>query len=453
MPRKHVTLIRHGDSDAPRNIVVRRRNNRGFTLVELMVAMALLGVLTSIIYGLFHTTSQTLLEVESLAQTTDTARFALEHVRNDLQATGAQASPRSEKDPWVVQDGLLVNGLVAYKNWQGTSSLPGNSAAATEVSKANSKSQFDGIVVIGAYDIPQSVMIRDISTEGKITALVAKHVRGISRLMNSDPFDTAFEAPDSAALTTMITNATPQAGMKNRLLRITDRQGFLQFTRIIAADAVGDTIRLQLSQLQKATGESLVGVDEINDADVEYEAAFLDAFWYHVVVDPYDSNNFQLVRDRLDASIINFIDSANFDPTTAIPTDKVNQERVIIANRIVDFRLWFDCANASTGQITNINWHSAWDSPETSEDINGCLNAKVQLARVAHIRLSVRTGNESANRQHLSIVAGWPGFEDANSRMQTYDLEPSARGSASVVTVQSTVELSNFAMRNLLTIP
>lgn len=453
MPRKFLALSRHGDCPATRNVVSLRQKNRGFTLVELMVAMALLGALTSIIYGLFHTTSQTLLEVESLAETTDTARFALEHVRNDLQAAGSQATPRGQNDPWVVQDGLLVNGLVTYNGWQGNAPIPNNATATTEFTNANRKSRFDGFVVIGAYDIPQPVMIRDINTDGAITADVAKHVRGVSRLVNSDPFDISFETPDSANLLELLTRTRPDEEMPRRLLRITDRQGFFQFTRILGASIQNSTVQLTLERLQAATGESLVGIDEVNDNDVEYEAAFLDAFWYHVIVDPHDPLNFQLVRDRLDASQINFNDLNNFVPTAAVSASGTPVERVVIANRVVDFRLWFDCANAVTGQVTDINWHSEWESPVTSptSSINGCLETQIQLARVAHIRLSIRTANESANRKHLSVVQDWPGFEDANARMQTYDIEPSVPGAASVITMQSTVELSNFAMRNLRT--
>ncbi len=451
MPSKHLTRSRHVDSPGPRNILTTRRKNRGFTLVELMVAMALLGVLTSIIYGLFHTTSQTLLEVESLAETTDTARFALEHVRNDLQAAGSQATPRGQNDPWVVQDGLLVSGLVPYKNWQGSSSTPGNDATATPIGKANSKSQFDGIVVVGAFDIPQPVMIRDIQTSGSFSANVAKHVRGISRLVNSNPFDVSYTSPTAAELTTLLAQAKPELGMTNRILRITDRQGFFQFTEINSAAIQNQTLHLGLDRLKVASGDVLVGIDELNENDVEYEAAFLDAFWYHVVQDPFDATNFQLVRDRLNANKIEFDTASTFEPTNAFASPNTPIERVVIANRVVDFRLWFDCADATTGLVTDIKWHNGWDSPVTTgtNNINSCLENQIQLARVAHIRLSVRTASESANRRHLSVVAGWPGFEEANARMLTYDIEPSMPGAASVITVQSTVELSNFAMRNL----
>lgn len=455
MPGLHAFSGQRGARRKRQKLIFSRKNPQGFTLIELMVAMALLGILTSMIYGLFHTTSQTLMEVESLAETHSIARFALEHVQSDLQAAGSQSSPSSGHDPWVLNGSRFVSGLVPYSGWQGSSPLPDDvstpTSALSQLADANSKSRFDGIIVVGAYDIPQNVMIQRVQSGENGSAVIAPHVRGITRLIQTDPFNTSATVP--ASIETQLNNGPLLDTMSSRLLRITDRQGFLQFTTLEGAattavsepDMADSTVQLALGKVLAASIDSSYGgVDEANEDDVEYEAAFLDAYWYHVITDPFDSTNFQLVRDRLDLTDNAFIPPAgttipNLDPADLV----VSGERIVIANRVVDFRVWFDCGDIN-GNLTNVTWHEAWEIPP-----NTCLNNSPQLARLAHTRLSIRTENERSNRPHLTLNAAWPGFETPDTRMQTYDIAPSVVGAASVVTVQGTVELTNFAQRNL----
>ena len=65
-------------------MMFRSRNahhDRGFTLIELMVAMAVIGVLSVVIYRLFDVTSQNFREVDQLASLNERVRFGTERVR------------------------------------------------------------------------------------------------------------------------------------------------------------------------------------------------------------------------------------------------------------------------------------------------------------------------------------------------------------------------------------
>jgi hypothetical protein len=127
---------------------------------------------------------------------------------------------------------------------------------------------------------------------------------------------------------------------------------------------------------------------------------------------------------------------------------------MIVAENVVDFRVWFDCADVPGDPLEGAAWQEQWQV----QDTGGCVGdnpsgAQPHLARMAHIRLSTRTESENANRPHLEVVDGdsgeWMGFENQNGQMRTYDVYPHAEGSAGVVTVQSSVELANFALRDI----
>ena len=77
----------------------RVQRGRGFTLVELLVAMAVTAIVSTVIFALFDTTSSALYEAESLARTVDTARFGLERVRGDIKQAGAFGTLDTAFDP------------------------------------------------------------------------------------------------------------------------------------------------------------------------------------------------------------------------------------------------------------------------------------------------------------------------------------------------------------------
>jgi prepilin-type N-terminal cleavage/methylation domain-containing protein len=419
-------------------------HRRGFTLVELMVAMVLVSLLTTLIYGLFIRTSDAMSEVDSLADTVNKTRFALEHVRYDLASAGAQASPDSDIDPNVRprNEAIRVMGVVPYTGWQ--------NATPTEIATENPQASFDGIIVMGAFDFPQTILVGDVSDTG---VSIANDGRGVQRLVANNPFFLGDAGLDEGQLD----DIAEMLDGTSRLLRISDRQGFHQYLPISAAARDGNAISMGFAtdvELQFRAGGEMYGIEATGDPGDRYEAALIDAFWYHVVPVPGERGNYALVRERLDVGeLVSALGGSNGYLSGPPPEAMLAGEQRVITDRVVDFQVWFDCATGSAalggGGIGIGDWIDTWNPPEES-CVATAAGANSASARVAHIRLSLRTENERANRLHMTVAgAGWDGFETEDGQMQTFDVIPEAPGAATVVTMQTSVEMSNFALRGL----
>lgn len=443
----------------------RPRHSAGFTLVELMVALVIVSLLTSIIYGLFIRTSDSMNEVDSLADTINKTRFALEHVRTDLQIAGAQASPNSLIDPNVRPEAKdrPVIGIVPYKGWQNKR----DSVLTDEtIRNENPNVSFDGFVVFGAYDYSQAFQVGIVAGEAgapPTAVLIGNNERGVSRLVVNNPFflgsSSALSASDDR-VTAIVAN------MENRLLRITDRDGFNQFLPITGATMKSSGLELTFPSgaLRFRQDGEMYGFERTSLADERYEAALIDAYWYHVVPVDGEPGNTALVRERLNAQKV-MEDLGTGQPVLGDVPDQITslvlatRQQTVITDRVVDFQIWFDCAD-SNGVIQQasgdpLNWTTGWTVPDGTAAPHDCVApddpVTVQRARVAHIRLSLRTENERPNRPHLKLgaEATWGFGEIPNTPLQTFDIAPGAVGAAQVVTLQSSVPLTNYALRGL----
>lgn len=428
----------------------RPRRGAGFTLVELMIAMALVGALTAMIYGLFARTSDSLTDVEGASHALDTARFALVHVRNDIQAAGSQGSPNSQVDPWVrpADAGQNVHGIYVYNGWQ--NSRAAYSGAATDLAAENPQSAFSGIVVLGAYDFPQSFFVDNLN-EGAQSVNIPNNERGMGRLIGVDAFnvDVQEDVLDNSFVASRIAQ-----DMNTRVMRLSDTDGFFQFVPVtsasIAPNSDGTIQAAGLRFRDEGAGETF-GLAATTEEDVNFDVGLLDAYWYRVRLDPNDDTNFQLVRQRVNAGAL--ITHAGALDEGDLLGMTVPNSTLIIADRVVDFRLWFECAQDTGGGVT-MDWQGGnWDvENDAAGDClsNNLATTATHQARMAHIRLSIRTDRENSNRPHLNVAgAAWRGFEEPEGQMVTYNVAPHARGSAGVVTVQTSVELTNFALRGL----
>ena len=456
---------------------LRRPWRRGFTLVELMIAMTLVGALTIMIYGLFVRTSDSLTDVEGMSVALNQARFGMEFVRTDLQSAGAQATSNADTDPWVAPNppgGMLVHGVMGYSGWQNDSSLYGGDLS--DVGDRNPQSAFSGVVVMGAYDVPSSFFVNfaisgidEFVDPTDVEVVVESTERGMLRFLGYDPFDTrildSVDIVDETSLSSTQAEALSdylEDIAETRLLRVTDNRGYSQFTSIQNATVGahnkgaggiggGDEMLLELENLQFAEGDEPAGFNRAEEGDVSFDAAMIDAYWYHVQPSLDDPLSFQLVRQRVDASQLangaTGLSRADLQGmTVGVP--------MIVAENVVDFRVWFECAPTAGVSLSGGSWEDGWDVEDSGDCIDdNPATSQPELARMAHIRLSTRTESENANRPHLEVVDGdsgdWLGFENENGQMRSYEVYPHAEGSAGVVTVQSSVELANFALRDI----
>ena len=503
------------------------RGPRGFTLVELMVAMAITGIFAVVAYTMFDRSSGMLKEVDELSDVQDRMRFALERLRGDLQMAGALSTPDSgpgtrTTDPWVqplpndpqliktASDRWRVAAIVPYDGWQdGTDGYSAEIIAANSVGGVVPFSS-DGVVIMGAIDYPLPFEVSGFQrssadtasgTAGADKAVIRAHQRGLGRLHSMDPFRTGmgYVGTDTTAridLSVEKNRGWLEPGFETRIMRVRDRQGYMQFVNLLpydAADPLADNaIGLEFdksyhppffkTESSSTNGKmQTVGLDDGQEgmADAGYDAAFIDAYWYHVRVDPGDPRNSQLVRTRLCASHVaravhNGLDS--FDPATAIAPAGTTTNRcpkagaplgakpevVVIADNVVDFQIWFDCAGAN-GNITGADWGMAWNAPDETDMT--CLSTTPGsydpgLVRMGHVRLSLRAATERADVtnsmfENMDGVATSAGeglqllrtFNIAGPLMQ--DGAP-APGAAAVVTLQTDFELPNVANANQL---
>jgi prepilin-type N-terminal cleavage/methylation domain-containing protein len=157
--------------------MIRTKKTRGFTLVELMIAMALSGIVAVILYSLFNTTSESLGAVSNLSDAQERIRFSMERLRTDIKGAGSLATPDSTLDVWQQPQmlGGRVLGISGYSGWQ-DQTPPGALAI------ANPNTSFDGFIVMGAYDYPTSFEVRGMTAPSDTNGNIGSHVRGLYKL-------------------------------------------------------------------------------------------------------------------------------------------------------------------------------------------------------------------------------------------------------------------------------
>lgn len=448
----------------------------GYTLVELMVVMALTSILLSIIWLMFVRTSDLLGEVDSLAHTIDKGRFAVERLRTDMQMVGSLGTVDSESDSWVQPKDSTwkVNAVYTYDGWQ--TRPPPDAVLSPELKAANPNVSFDGIVVMGAYDHPLGFEIGNIPTTLDSGTIVANS-RGLHKLHVPDPFRTTQSYPVDFDTADDIAPISAQWG--TRVMRIMDASGYMQFVKI--ADGMDSTdltttgsgnnaVEIQFDASDHPPvpkqGGSPFGLDVSVESDRSYEAAVLDVFWYYVRPDPEDAANLQLVRERLCAPAV--LTAASLDYTSWNPASTVlphsdcpggTKEVVIITDRVVDFQVWFDCAPGYLQPLSSATFEYDWVPPDNA---GTCMDPNAEntgLARMMHLRLSLRPATERAELNHYQFEnaaldtcdpedpAGCDLTQFPGERLRTFDVVPGLQGAAPVVTFQTEVMLNNYKYR------
>ncbi|QDG50767.1 prepilin-type N-terminal cleavage/methylation domain-containing protein [Persicimonas caeni] len=473
---------------------------RGFTLVELMVAVTLLGLIVGVIFSLFASTSDTLKEADSLADTLDRTRFAMERLSAEVRNAGSFGSPDSQGDRWYPSvnnagsSSVRLAGVASYNGWQNDHTLlttHGLDAAHTDSAVSGSVPAvgYDGFIVMGAIDFPQSFEITSLTfnsgNERVKGATIPANERGMFKLLVNNPFHTDPGLPqgivpdDSAdaggdALKLSEASAVLTNDLSDRLIRVMDREGNSQVsgiaadpvptysdTAIPAASLGGIPIEFTTNLLVRnneaddsAGADHAVGLQRQTEdnQDIGYDAALIDVYWYHVESDPRDPLNFRLVRERLNGDGIASELATN---PNAITTTKLEGlatgDKVVIADRVVDFQVWFDCAGNAQGELAGAAWLTEWANPGGG----ACMDpntGEFGEARMAHIRLSVRTKYErkDAPDNIKAFFMDSTGTVNKEMSMRYFDVNPDAEGAARVVTVQSDVELATFSMRNVV---
>lgn len=429
--------------------------SQGFTLVELMVAMVLTAVLAIILYGLFDSTSDSLGEVSSLSQSNDEVRFAIELLRRDIETAGSLGTPDSRNDIWIqppIGTGRVL-GVTGYEDWQDDKT--------NFDSGANPDVSADGIVLMGAFDFPVAFEfggMTSVSGPGQIL----ETSRGLHKMLGIDPFRLGPSFSADFGTSTFVDQFFKNQ-WETRLLRIMDSEGYFQFATpdaISSSDYTTGTPGVlsvpivtggAVPQLRfKGPGE-VVGLDQDPTGETYYDSALIDAYWYHVIPSTQEPEINLLVRDRLCASKVfeELGEPENFNPEDALAGEACGEEeRTVIAERVADFQIWFECVNGS-GNLQP-EWTDDWETPDGGDCMTVDGTYEPHRARLAYIRLTIHAAAERPDLQHYR-------FEDADgklgtaarddAKLRTYDIVPDLQGAAPVSTMQTTVELKNYTYR------
>ena len=457
-----------------------RRSASGFTLVELMVAIVIAGIVVASAYGLFANSSRAMYQVDSLTKVNDQARFAVELVANDVRSAGAFGTPNSYTDIYVNPSSNQPENPFGNDNVVRAIYVPltqdvelGPQGFATNSSNASS----DQLILLGAYDFPFTFEINNLGAEGDEvkTASIPDNPRGARRFARRSPFD--FRSDDPGALTTgQLQGLTENGG--SRLMRAIDRNGYMMFAVVpdeaTAIEYNAGVIDIEFDDDQRfffRQGNDQNGFEPAGSDDEGYEAAFLDAYRYRICQSPKDDRNLMLVRERVDVeSVISNIGSIQSDATCGVIGTNV-ENQVVVAENVVDFQVWFDCVSptADPPVLEGIDMANGWDTPDsndTGDEDHGCLavpnnaatmtaamDVSADFARVAHIRLSLRTPTESSSLPNygfltsLSNTTTDPTSANAVGSLQTFDIDEDPESAARVVTVQMDLDLPNYAGR------
>lgn len=433
---------------------IRSMTSPGFTLVELMVAMVLTAVLAIILYGLFDSTSASLGEVSSLSQSNDEVRFATELLRRDIETAGSLGTPDSRNDIWIqppIGTGRVL-GATAYQDWQ-NDQTNFDSAANPDVSA-------DGIVLMGAFDFPVAFEFGGM-TGASGAGQILETSRGLHKMLGIDPFrlGPAFSADFGTA--TFVEQFFANQ-WETRLLRIMDSEGYFQFATpdaIVSSDYTTGTPGVLTVPISSTRGPQLnfkgpgevVGLDQDPTGETYYDSALIDAYWYHVIPSTQEPGINLLVRDRLCASrVFDELDSpGTFDPADALAGAACgDEERTVIAERVADFQIWFECVDTS-GNLEP-EWTDAWDTPDGGDCMDVAGTYAPHRARLAYIRLTIHAAAERSDLQHYRFEDALGNVADSarpDAKLRTYDIVPDLQGAAPVSTMQTTVELKNYSYR------
>ena len=155
--------VRDVNRDSACRCVSNTRNHRGFTLIELMVALLLGLIVIGGVASVFLANQQTYRTNNALGDVQDSARLAFEMLAHDIrnaQLTGCNSNSRFSN---VLKNGPANSGTDWWANWGnaivGYASGVDDPAVASGTAQANRDSTSDSIELLGAADTAMSVNV------------------------------------------------------------------------------------------------------------------------------------------------------------------------------------------------------------------------------------------------------------------------------------------------------
>jgi prepilin-type N-terminal cleavage/methylation domain-containing protein len=294
-----------------------RGDRRGFTLVELMVALVAGLIVTLAVVGLARTATRTFYEQARLSTTEGSVRNGAERLRQDLSRTSFMSTGNihlARNDSTSVPFGQKISHVpgavtparyTALKDLQGLRIIVGGSAAAAPLSVANGLNP-DSLELTGNFTTDDSYRGK---IEGNVITLNAVSDVAVARLI-------AGGDPNQAVHNAFCPGTVAPAATKPHMARVVDPRGCQHFVVIsaVSGTSTGATITLAPPDsggspvLTPAQDESTCGANDQEEVTISpiqkvrwYLAETSDALKPDVAVEP-KNRKYDLSREILDAT-------------------------------------------------------------------------------------------------------------------------------------------------------
>jgi prepilin-type N-terminal cleavage/methylation domain-containing protein len=408
---------------------------KGFTIIELLVSIIVASVALAGIYVYYATVQYSMREQARISQAQLEARLGMELVASDLQRAGFLATPNSDVDPNVCRNNLIRIHPIIFHNGGAAGAVY---APADTVSPSvpvlnfvqNTNISPDDVLLFGNYLNANEYLAFTINVASSTVQLQPL-------ILYPDPSegDAALQVP-----ATMDDDEFRQLFPTTAFLRIVNRHGFSQFTRISSVSSFDTrTITVSPAPIQFSPTQPC-GVEGWCEG---CRVNVVNGVWYRIEQRPDDASTIE--DERLITDLVRYYVDQDRLPIAAT--------REVVVQYAVDFQIWFRAAQPqSGGGSATFDMDLTPDIPNDGTTMLGTgaavpppdfqLSARPQAIRSAIVRLSVRTRLEDPKFPHQARP-------DRQTRLKSFDLQPTAEGAAHVRTYTTEVEMPNIAFANL----
>ena len=429
---------------------MRTRNQRGFTLIELMVAVFVGAVVIAGIYVIFANSQKIFHQEGRISQAQLGARVGMELLKSDLRRAGYLSSPNPGPHPLMA--GRNVDPLVCFNegvtginlqpviHTNGSTGKVYNEAGAPvdiPYPAQNVDLQPDSVILVGNYINANTYLAQMINAS---TGAIRLQTIDTTPPPGMNPASDAWSSRDTIGASEFQRMFPSWA-----FVRIVNRHGRMMFAPIASADFANLTVNVPAGALKQVGQAIQCGIPGYGEGS---EVNVVNAVLYRVEIDPSpeavdmaDGNKRKktdLVRYMLDQSLT-IIDGT----------------REVVIEHVVDFQLWYRQDDPVGAMGTRPNIDMDWSSTLPDDrrivigvpigasppPLDGSVNAHPENLRSVIIKISVRTADEDVEFPFITRAPGDP--------LHRYELNPVTEGAAHVRTLVTEVKLPNIAFRNL----
>lgn len=400
-----------------------RRTEGGFTVSELLVGVLLSSIVIVGIYAASQNSSRTFQVQTDAAETMDQLNFAMDIVKGDLRRAAYLSVPNGQVSSYPsginvcgVPTGTVIQALQltdADNDWEPPQTENGPTAVMMVDGSARVPDQ---LVLLGAYRTDRSFPV----VLSQPNQLRAQHMLEGGASLNADDVN--------AIISPMFDRATLAVYSRS------DAVQFIRMTNASTATAVSgatDTIQIPIQDTVQ---------DYINEV-----CDFGSPWAQGRRVVPLHRVRFSLQRDQDNPNQTVFV-------REELGADNTVLDRIVVANNIIDFQVWFDQRGGEIGQPMQsmVTDGTAGDDeggvPETQ--LNGTASARPELARYAHIQMSARLQNpiDGLEVEGTGMINGLREVVEVVEFDQATGEAVPTNSYTRVVTIRAEVDLTNFML-------